>query len=66
MAHGSPCGLESPDSILTSLVNSLTYLPTEHAFSSDLVPWGFKNDVVRADLSPPHARRLDPPPRPSL
>ena len=66
MTHGSPCGVDSHDSVLTSLVNTLTYLPTEHAFGSDLVPRGFNHDATRADLAPSHSRRLDPPPRPTL
>jgi hypothetical protein len=63
MANGGQCGLDSGDSFLSSLLNALTFIPTEYRWPGGRARSGFCWVVSRLTLLPSHARPLDQPPR---
>jgi hypothetical protein len=66
MAHGGRCGLDSPDSYLSSLLSTWIYEPTEHPWSNPSAPWGFCLDTPDSGLWPAHGRIPEQPPRATL
>jgi len=66
MANGGQCGLESPDSYLSSLLSTLIYVPTEYTWSNPAVPWSFDHHASDLTLLPAHGRIPEQPPRATL
>jgi hypothetical protein len=66
MANGGRCGVESPESFLSSLLSTLIYVPTEHPWTNPLAPWSFGRDTLDSSLLPSHARIPDQPPRATI
>lgn len=66
MANGGQCGLESPDSYLSSLLSSLIYVPTEHPWANPLAPRSCGHETSSLNLLPSHARIPEQPPRATL
>ena len=63
MANGGQCGLHSSDYVLSSLLTSLTYIPSEHRFPILQERWGFGYELSNPSLQPSHAQPPDQPPR---
>jgi hypothetical protein len=63
MGNGGPCGLESHDSYLSSILSTLIYVPTEHSWSNPLTPWSCGYESLELNLLPSHARIPEQPPR---
>jgi hypothetical protein len=66
MANGGQCGLESPDSYLRSLLNTLIYVPIDHPLYCPLQRWGLGGFTIRLNLLPAHAQAPEQPPRLTL
>ena len=63
MGKGGQCGLQSPDSYLSSILSALTYVPTEHPWWNPLTPWSFGCDASVLILLSSHVRIPEQPPR---
>jgi hypothetical protein len=66
MANGGHCGLDSPDSYLSSILSTLIYVPIEHLWSNPPAPWSMGHDIPKLSLLPSHVRIPEQPPRTSL
>ena len=63
MGTSAPCGMQSPDSYISSIVSSLSYLATEHTWRIPIAVWGYCRHAADLSLLPSHARVPDQPPR---
>jgi hypothetical protein len=66
MANGGQCGLHSSDYGLSSLLSSLTYIPSEHRFTVFLEPWVFRRHISDPSQQPSHSQPPEQPPRLAL
>jgi len=66
MAHGGQCGLESHDNYLSSVLNTLIYVPTEHPWANPLAPGILSHDTSDISLLSSHIRIPEQPPRATL
>ncbi|MGO8786423.1 MAG: hypothetical protein ACLQVL_03440 [Terriglobia bacterium] len=66
MGKGGPCGLESHDAYVNSLLSNSIYVLTEYVWSAALPQWSFGQDTSDANLLPAHVRLPEQPPRPTL
>ena len=49
MGIGGRCGMGSPDSYLSSVLSTLVFVPSEHAWSNPLAPWSFRSNFRTYD-----------------
>jgi hypothetical protein len=63
MGTGGQCGMQSPDSYISAILSTLTYVPTEHPWWNPIAAWSFCYDASDSSLLPAHARIPDQPPR---
>ncbi len=63
MGTGGQCGMQSPDSYISAILSTLTYVPTEHPWWNPIAAWSFCYDASDSSLLPSHARIPDQPPR---
>jgi hypothetical protein len=66
MGNGGQCGLESRDSYLSSILNTLIYVPTEHPWWNPLAARCFGQSTADFRLLPSHERIPRQPPRTNL
>ena len=66
MGTGGQCGVHSPDSYISTMLSTLTYVPTEYPCWNPIAAWSFCHDASDLNLLPSHARVPDQPPRDSL
>ena len=63
MGTGGQCGVQSPDSYISAILSTLTYVPTEHPWWDPIAAWSLCYDAPHSSLLPSHARIPDQPPR---
>ena|ERR1022692_589251 len=66
MGNGGRCGIGSQESYLSSVLNTLAYMPTEHRWPNPLAPWSVGQIVSDISILPAHARIPEQPPRTTL
>ena len=63
MGTDGQCGMQSPDSYISAILSTLTYVPTEHPWWNPIAAWSFCYNASGSGLLPSHARIPDQPPR---